>query len=272
MIRILQLDRIIFWNNDTTISTIFLCDINRRFRNPPSSIFPIHPLTNLKGISLKDRDRYQIRFQITVSAPIFHSIATRPCEATCTVLLRRFVLRRDVVAWQTRYVSRSTIVTLRSLRNGNHRRGRDSCTWLTLHYSRVQSWESFRAARERRFVRLSSGRKHAASRKGRHTHPREVTTGVITERCAGWIASDRTSKQAGNRRRIRCHVTFPYIPRRDGCIACLLDRSIPREGELVEDERFSLDISVRFSLYDIPESPLSNSITSGYFLTKIKNW
>lgn len=77
MIRILQLDRIIFWNNDTTISTIFLCDINRRFRNPPSSIFPIHPLTNLKGISLKDRDRHQIRFQITVSAPIFHSIATR---------------------------------------------------------------------------------------------------------------------------------------------------------------------------------------------------
>lgn len=163
--------------------------------------------------------------------------------------------------------SRFPIVTLRSLRNGNHRRGRDSrddrdsCTWLTLHYSRVQSWESFRTARERRFVRLSGGRKHAASRKGRNT--REKLLGgnnrtMCRLNCLG------PNEQAGNRRRIRCHVTFPYIPRRDGCIACLLDHSIPREGKLVEGERFPLDISVRFSLF------LSNLVTIGYLLTKTK--
>lgn len=102
--------------------------------------------------------------------------------------------------------------------------------------------ESFRAARERRFVRLSGGRKRAASRKGRNT--REKLLGE------GWGGGGNNrlnclgpNERAGNRRRIWCHVTFPYIPRRDGCIACLLDHSISREGKLVEGERF---ISVRF--------------------------
>lgn len=70
------------------------------------------------------------------------------------------------------------------------------------------------------------------------------------------------NERAGNRRRIRCHVTFPYIPGRDGCIACLLDRSIPREeGERAVSSRY---IPFDFiSLYEIPSrSLLDNHMTA----------
>lgn len=145
--------------------------------------------------------------------------------------------------------SRSPIVTLGSLRNGNHRRGRETrCTWLTLHYSRVQSWESFRAAKSGDLSACQAGgnaRRVSLSRKGRNTREKLLGGNNRVMRRLNCLGPN---ERAGNRRRIRCHVTFPYIPRRDGCIACLLDRSIPREGKLVEDEQSPLDISLRFLL------------------------
>jgi hypothetical protein len=67
---------------------------------------------------------------------------------------------------------------------------------------------------------LAGGRKRPASL-GRGGNTREKLLGGNNRAMAA-------ESPRSNRRRIRCHVTFLYISRRDGCIACLLDCSIPR--------------------------------------------
>lgn len=153
----------------------FYADVNRRLRKPRVEFLRQRPLTNLKGISLKNRDRYQIRLQITVSAAIFHSIATR---LRSYVYLQRFVLGGDV-AWQTRYVSVPDSYTrIPSERQSSSRSG-DS-----VHLAHAALFPSaivreFPGGEERRFVRLSGGRKRTPrlSLSKREEHPREVTRG-----------------------------------------------------------------------------------------------
>lgn len=199
------------------ISMIFLWDINRCFRKPLTQFLRCILWPIWKEYPLRIEIDIKFDFKLWYPRQFFIRLQL-DCACTCTPCMYCDVSSLDAMLLLDKQgTSRSPIVTLRSLRNGNHRRGRDSrddgdsCTWLTLHYSRVQSWESFRAARERRFVRLSGGRKHAASRKGRNT--REKLLGgnnrvMCRLNCLG-------PNEQGNRRRIWCHVTFPYIPRRD---------------------------------------------------------
>lgn len=142
---------------------------------------------------------------------------------------RRFVPRCDVVTWQTRwglgtdgYTSIPPDPVIIEVEIRESARTRLVALGSRRIIPRVQrAIVGEFPGSERRFVRLSSGRKRPP-RLARGGNTREK----LLEGNNRAMLAELASQWASNRRRIRCHVTFLYPA--PGCIACLLDRSIPR--------------------------------------------